>query len=91
MVFMTFKPKAAKNVKAEQVTEKTIEEISTTFFGTAAVVRDEGVLSLKIATLSGVLEAAVGDWVVRTDEGVVIMEDAEFTEKYERARSNKEA
>lgn len=87
MLFMTYKPKTAKNVKAERVTEKTIEEIAASFNGTAKFNReDDGGLVLKIATLDGVLTARPNNWVVRTDEGVEVWGDTEFRDKYEQAR-----
>lgn len=90
MLFMTYKPKTAKNVKAEQVTEKNLEEISTAFFGMAVVVDVAGEKVLKIATFDGPIDVFVGDWVVRTEDGLVKMTDEEFNKMYERARNVRE-
>ena len=93
MLFMTYRPKTSKNVRAEQVTLKNIDEIATSFNGSAKVLRDKiddnpnnDVVVLKIATLDGILEASIGNWVVRTGEGIELWGDPEFNEMYERAR-----
>lgn len=93
MIFMTYRPKTAKNVKAEQVTESNVEEILTAFFGSARLERTEDgkIHTLKIATLDGVLEFYENDWIVRTEDGLVRMTDEEFNKQYERARGNKES
>lgn len=92
MLFMTYKPRAAKNVKAEQITVENIAEISASFSGSARVVKngDRGIPQLKIATLDGVITGELGQWIVRHEESVEQMSDVDFNEKYERARTTRE-
>lgn len=90
MLFMTYKPKAMKNVRAEQITYENIHEIAATFAGTARVVKDGEDVVLKIATFDGILEARVGQWVVRHEDSVEIMDDSAFKEKFERARNTRD-
>jgi hypothetical protein len=88
MLFMTYRPKAAKNVKAEKITEENIVEVVACFGGTAKVIDDgKNPKHVKIATLDGVVTGNLGDWVVRLEDGVEIWGDPEFNEKYERARN----
>lgn len=88
MLFLTYKPKSAKSVKAEQITDENIKEIAETFAGSARVIKDgdRGIVALKIATLDGIIDGTLGQWVVRSDDGVEMMSDADFNNKYERAR-----
>lgn len=88
MLFMTYRPKTARNVKAERITVENISEIATTFSGSARVVKkdDGSILELRIATLEGVVTGEPGQWVVRHEDTVEAMSDADFNEKYERAR-----
>lgn len=88
MVFMVYKPKAAKNVRAEQLLLANADELAATFFGTARVDKfeDESIVTVTIATLDGPITAEVGQWIVRTDGGITVMDDKDFDAMYERAR-----
>ena len=85
-MFMTYKPKAAKNVKAEQITAKNIHEIAASMFGVARVNRQIEPPTLQLSIWGNVVEGVVGDWVVRSEDGVEIMCNEDFEAKYERAR-----
>lgn len=87
MLFMTYRPRALKSVKAEQITAKNIEEIAASLFGVAVVAKEEDLSILKIATMNGVITAVESEWIVRSEDGIAKMTDEEFNEKYEKARS----
>jgi len=87
MLFMTYRLKAARNVKAEKITPANIDEIAQSFNGTARVLRNGNEIELNIATLDGLLKGVPDQWVVRTDDGLEMMSDKDFNEKYERARN----
>lgn len=88
MAFMVYKPKTAKNVRAEQLLLANADEIAGTFFGTARVDKNEdgSNVIVTIATLDGPITVGVGQWIVRNDTGITIMDDKDFDAMYERAR-----
>lgn len=92
MIFMTYRPKTAKNVKAEKITAENINDIAASFFGSARVIKHaEQGPTLKIATLEGIITGELTNWVVRHEDAVEVMSDEDFEKKYERARNLRES
>jgi hypothetical protein len=89
MAFRVYKPKNVVKVRAEQVTEETIQEIADRLMGRVSKPADPlGKEILEVPTLKGIVVFEIGTWILRNDENEITkMSNAEFEKTYEVARN----